>query len=328
MENINEQLLSEVSHLLVCRQRGILFDTKSQKRLTRLLAGKVGEEEVVRILKKHLPKGWLILRNVWLEIEGNRTEIDILIIGPKCWWVLEVKNYEGKFEYRDQLCYLNQKQFPDQIAAYRNRMRIVKNIIQKAPRYVPAVFGSMVFINESCQAVCDDLPDFQLIMRHQLVWHINEIIEQHQKLTHYMKIEDSLALLQNYLIDNPFQPPQLSAEVYEKLNKGFCCPTCNKIDSSVGHRHVTCNHCQHRTTKTEAVLRAACELGVLYYRDPSIITTAKLFVFIGGKIQLRTIRNILRTHLPSYGKNSATTYHNYGTNFEEVEYIFRKNALK
>ena len=328
MENMNTLSLTEANHLSVCSQRGLLFDIKSQRKLTRLLAGKMGEEEVVEVLKKYLPKEWLILRNVWLEIDGNRTEIDILVVAPKYYWVIEVKNYEGKFEYQDHLCYLNQKQIPDQLAAYRNRMRIVKHIIQKIPRYVPVVCGSMVFINERCQVTCEELPDCSLVMRYQLVWHIQEMLKLHQQLTHYIKIEDSLTLVQNYQIDNPFQPEQLNKSDFDKMAKGFCCPKCRKINSQLEHRHVRCNNCQHRVTKTEAVLRAVCELGVLYYDEPSIITTARIFEFVGGAVNLRTIRNILKAYLPSYGKNSATTYHNYGATFEEIGHLFRKEVSK
>lgn len=328
VENIKEIPLTEADYLLICSYRGMFFDTASQRKLTRLLAGRMGEDEVVEVLERYLAEGWVVLRNVWLEINGAQTEIDILIITPKCWWVLEVKNYTGKFEYRDQLCFLNQKQIPDQLAAYRNRMRIVKQIVREISRYAPTVYGAMVFINESCQVVCEALPDCRLVMRHQLVWHIKEIIELHQQLSHYTRVEDSLTLLRRFGVENPFQPTQLSISDFPKLTKGFCCPKCHQITSGAEHLHVRCENCQHRISKSEAVLRAACELGMLYFEVPNIITTANLYEFTGGAVNLRTIRNILKAHFPASGKNSATSYHNYGLSFEEIEPLLREKAAK
>lgn len=323
MEKVN---IKEVEHLAMCSQRGLLLDGQSQHRLTRLLAGQLGEDEVVNILEQKLPDGWLILRNVWLLIDGNRTEVDILVIAPKFWWVIEVKNYEGKFEYRDQFCYLNQKQIPDQLAAYRNRIRIVKNIVKKLVRYTPEVYGSIIFINERCQVNAEDMPDAHLVMRYQLLWHIDEMLERHHQLNRYTIVEESLDLLKSYQTAHPFPPKILNADDFLQLKKGFCCPNCYKIDCYAVHRQIVCNNCQHAISKSEAVLRAACELGALFYTEAKIITTTKVAEFIGGAVHARTIRDILKANLTSYGKNNGTCYHNYGVPYENIVFPSRINS--
>lgn len=315
--------LRELDYLTVCYYRGLITDPREQKYLARLKAGDDGEVDLVDFLVKRLPTNWQILRNVWLEIDGNKTEIDILIITPKLWWVLEVKNYRGHFEYRNQLCYLNQEHFPDQIAACRNRLRIIKRIAAKRLTSKPDIHCTIVFVNERCQVTADTQTDIQLIMRYQLPWHLDEIIQRHHAQPNSIQLQDSLTVLQRHEITHPYLPQYPNPDALELATKGIRCHNCHSFDSQITHRQITCLTCYQTISKTQAVLQSACEIGVLHYTNPKILTTANLYEFTAGKLSQKGIRLILKKYLPKHGIKHGTYYANYALPYEQVKDRFK-----
>lgn len=302
--------LTELEHLTICHHRGLLTTPKDQKYFYRHQSGKVGEHNLLDLLLKYLPKNWKVLQNVWLEIDSNRTEVDILVVAPKFWWAIEAKNYSGKFEYRNQVCYLNQNHFPDKIAPCRNRQRILKLIAANMPYDMPEVICSMVFIDERCQVETDLVEDIKLVMRYQLTWHIDDMLQRHNALTYTIPLKESLATLAKFEIDNPFQPRILDITALEDTTKGFRCVACNRYNVAIHQYTVACRDCRHTVHKTEAVLHAAAELGMLFYTDPKIITTHNLYEFTAGKISKKGIRSILKANLRKYGDKRYTYYEN------------------
>lgn len=309
--------LTELEHLTACYHRGLLTTSKDQKYFYRRQSGNVGEQNLIELLLKYLPTNWKILRNVWLEIDGNRTEVDILVVAPKFWWGIEVKNYRGKFEYKDQICYLNQNHFPDKIAPCRNRHRILKLIAANMPYDIPEVACSMVFIDERCQVKTDILEDIKLVMRYQLTWHIDDMLQRHRELKYSIAIKDSLATLANYVIENPFPPKILDISALDEATKGFRCIACNRYNIKIHQYTVSCRDCWHTVHKTEAVLHAAAELGVLFHTNPRIITTHNLYKFTAGKISQKGIRSILKSHLRKHGTKRYTYYENSSVPYQK-----------
>lgn len=315
--------LRELDYLTVSSYRGLLTKPKQQKHLIRLKAGDKGELDLVDFLIDRLPTNWHLLRNVWLEFDGNITEVDILIITPKFWWILEVKNYRGQFEYRNHTCYLNQEAFPDQVAACRNRLRIVKRIADQMQSDTPEVHCSIVFINELCQVTAEAQPDIQLMMRYQLPGHLNEMIHRHKVQPQTINQQESLSTIYQYEIDHPYLPQHPNPAAFELATKGIHCPACHSYDIRIHHRQAKCLHCHHTISKTQAVLQAACELGVLYHNNPKIITTANLYEFTAGKISQKGIRLILKQHLRKYGIKHGTYYDNYALPYEQIKDRFK-----
>lgn len=316
--------LTELAHLTARYYRGLLLEPKSQKHLMRKQKGDTAEDELVAILEKTLPEKCQIMRNVWLEFNGGTTEVDILVIMQKFWWPIEVKNYTGQFEYRQQICYLNQTHFPDQIAACRNRLRILKSIANELPGYRPEIHCTMAFMNERCQVVADDVSDFQLIMRYQLLWHIDEMLELNRQLPDIISLQGSLEVIRQNQIPSPFAPKSLDVEVLKRVTTGIRCPQCHSYDNDITQHKVICRICQHATSKTESVLRAACELGTLYFDHPTILTSANLYEFTGRRIGQRNLQLILKANLPNHGAYRTAHYHNYGLPYDQIKGIFTK----
>ena len=62
--------------------------------------GQAAEEQAVEALRKSLPAGWQVHRNLLLP--GLEGEVDLVVMAPEHrTWIVEVKSYAGDVEYRD-----------------------------------------------------------------------------------------------------------------------------------------------------------------------------------------------------------------------------------
>lgn len=326
MENIPTKypFLTEHDYQKVRFHRGLLTHPKEIKDFGLRRTGEEGELKQVDLLKKFLPNNWLVLRNVWLDASNGKTEVDILVISPKFLWIHEVKNYTGNFEYRQDECYVNQKLIQNQVAACRNRVRIVKDIAQRVQGYTPDVYATMVFINEQCVVKAEPLQDIAILMNYQVPWHIDEMIKLNEKLPHYIQTDNFISLLEKYEIANPYLPKEIDRAVLNDAIKGIRCYKCNNYEVRCRHRYIMCQTCNHTFSKTQAVLQAACELSVLLHTDPKILTVRNLYNFTAGHISKKGIRSILKQYIPQYGLRKATYYANYGLPYDIMKERFMK----
>jgi len=57
--------------------------------------GQEGEEKVIQLILQVLDGNWRVFRNI--NLPGRKGDLDIVVVGPPGVWVLEVKNFQGKF---------------------------------------------------------------------------------------------------------------------------------------------------------------------------------------------------------------------------------------
>ena len=75
-----------------------IIPDKMDKEIEKYRKGEIGEEKVIDILRQSLDGNWHLFHNI--EIPGSRSgDIDVILIGPKGVFALEVKAYTG--EYRN-----------------------------------------------------------------------------------------------------------------------------------------------------------------------------------------------------------------------------------
>jgi serine/threonine protein kinase len=57
-----------------------------------------GERRVIHWLKKHLPDNFELYPNLTVVVDGGRSQVecDIIVLGPDCMWVVEVKDLAGR----------------------------------------------------------------------------------------------------------------------------------------------------------------------------------------------------------------------------------------
>ena len=66
------------------------------KQIENYRRGEEGEERSVQQILQSLDGNWTVFRNINLP-GRNRTDLDIVLVGPPGVWALEVKNYRGKY---------------------------------------------------------------------------------------------------------------------------------------------------------------------------------------------------------------------------------------
>ena len=69
---------------------------------------------VLDLVKKHEIKTWDIIGDYWFD-NGKRLQTDFIVMAKDTWYVLEVKNDDGNFQYIDFDCVLNSKLLKDNI---------------------------------------------------------------------------------------------------------------------------------------------------------------------------------------------------------------------
>lgn len=98
--------------------KDILFESSSD------IKGDIGEVLVADALRSQC--NMTVIRNVYLEVDGKKTEIDIIGISPVGIFVVEVKNYKGIISGDLQDTYWN-VQYPN-----GNRYRLYNPVIQNS----------------------------------------------------------------------------------------------------------------------------------------------------------------------------------------------------
>ncbi|MCZ0717434.1 nuclease-related domain-containing protein [Aerococcus kribbianus] len=129
--------------------------------------GMQGEKTMEELLVEDLPQVVTILHDVTLEFAGL-TQCDFIALTANFWLLVEVKNYNGLMTYQDQRCRLRGEDLrADQMAAMRNRLRIVKKLAHSVdPKLV--VEAAMVFIHPNGEVEWDSQEDFAILTRNQI----------------------------------------------------------------------------------------------------------------------------------------------------------------
>ena len=88
----------------VFEKHAILRGLSQGEQFKRMEAGFYGEEKFHQYLTKFGLEHWTILRNKWLKNDGH-FECDFIVITRYAIYVFEVKNYFGKFVYKNGQSY-------------------------------------------------------------------------------------------------------------------------------------------------------------------------------------------------------------------------------
>ncbi len=93
--------------------------------LARLKKGAEGEQVVLDYIEKFGRKHWRVLSNLWLDYYGA-FEADLLLVTRSGSYALEIKHYNGLFQYDNGLSKLNHREISGN-AIYQTR-KATKNL--------------------------------------------------------------------------------------------------------------------------------------------------------------------------------------------------------
>lgn len=93
----------ELIHLEYLNRRHIALEATKQRKLGKLLRGYKGEAELILWFKKYGSRHVRLVPNYWFH-EGKTMESDVLVLTDELWCTVDVKNFDGFFEYKNEAC--------------------------------------------------------------------------------------------------------------------------------------------------------------------------------------------------------------------------------
>lgn len=295
----------ELIHLEYLSKRLITLDAGQKKKLKYLTRGFQGEAEFLLWFKNYGSKHAKIIPNFWFH-EGKTMESDFLILTENTWHAVDVKNFAGKFEYKNNECWLNNHLLDENFfQSMSTRVRKLQRIANEVSPDIKVV-GAMVFINEHCQVEIACNVDFDIVFRNQLKNYLSEIKQYQPLTTNYQVLADSV--LSRYKTASPFRPIGLKPEEFDKLRIGLSCMKCSNYNLTISKKNVSCSQCQHKTMKRDAICELARELRYIFIDNPEMITSKTIRHFAGNSISERTIIRALNYGYERKSKARSTYY--------------------
>lgn len=317
-------------------KRSKVQTASAKKELYRLEMGHLGEEKLVEYLQTYGKKHWVVLKNVWLS-DGRTFECDIILITSACVYIFEVKNFRGRFHYKNASSTLNGTKLDyDYIQQARKSILKMKKILNELSTQI-SVKGALVFIGEQNQVRIDSpVEDIEILTVTDLYSTIQAIIlEEKRTYTNRLNVAQIIRHLETYEVPSPFLPEPLSTDEILKLKPGIYCDVCGSFDLQFNRTYTICPGCL-KEPRQESIVRMALEYGALTY-DRNFSTVA-IERFIANQASRTFIKDTLAHHLDyvwgnnhSYIQNNTPLYQKSYTKFTfacpRIQYVDRGRLI-
>ncbi|UUX33469.1 nuclease-related domain-containing protein [Fundicoccus culcitae] len=289
--------MKKSNHLMVLEymeRRGMLVDADAKSQLYAMQKGFEGELAFAALFERFANQDWLLIYDYWFA-SGKKKQIDFLLLSSAVWFQIEVKNYEGRFEYKTGECWHNGKLLDENLFSnMEERARRLKKIAAGVSSKIQ-VRSIAIFINEFGQTYFDETFTGEAINHLQIkdfFWSIRNV----QKLPAWLEDKVRLALEEErgtYAI--AFKG--LDPGVFELVRQGVCCDG----DESCGGFHAVrhqqysfiCQKCGKIESLADVIARHAVELRYLFYDYPEMVTAGNLYLLMGGAVSKIAIRKHL-----------------------------------
>lgn len=319
MTNKKRRYPEEYDFLKLAQLRGLAVSKKDVDRFKRVEAGFIGEKTFYKILQQFGLGHWIVLRNCWLN-DYSDFECDVILITRVCVYVFEIKHYYGKFIYENGQC--SSRGVPityNPINQTRNAAIHLQNITHKFSSDIP-VRGVLVFIGEHNHVEIKDTIDYIDILRSNEVYeYIQKIIEEEKYSSTLIQSQKLVKHYRRYEIEKPYKVVPYSREEMKKAKTGFMCANCHQFRTSIKGSYIYCD-CGLREPREEAIVRSACEYGVLTFDNDFIISDIQHFLYKSATYPY--LKKILTKHFEILPEKKVLTLRNYGEAYHHLEDSF------
>lgn len=306
----NTLIPHQLDFLKAANRRNLLTTDKDKRLLYSLEKGALGEQTVIDYIRQYGKSHWTVIQNLWMDYYGTY-ETDLLLLTNHASYTLEIKNYDGLFEYKNSRCYINGRKNKENpiLQAEKSFMNAQDLCREISPRI--NVNGALIFIGEHNQVnIQSEVDGIQIVTRTGLRNFIQNIadnevdypyspIDTQQIITHFEKRE----------VLNPFRPPA-SFQPEDLLNghRGIYCKACARFDLETTRKFVKCK-CGFVERRREAILRTIYEYGALTF-DKQFMYRRDLMAFMDYQMGNNLLIQILNEHFEPIRKNKYTKYSN------------------
>lgn len=263
--------------------------------------GYVGEWKLFKLLQALLKNEHIALYGILLDNKGTLFQLDCLLIFYNQAIMIEVKNYKGEFEFReDQLyCMTTDKYYQNPLHQLQRSDINLRETLSKLKASMP-LQSYIAFVNDEFTLFAKRNPT--IILPSQ----INSFVKKLNQISGEISTRHKL-LAEKIIASNVEESPYLRLPVYqfENLRKGVFCHSC-RYRMHMKDRQLYCQHCSYQESTDSGVLRNVIEFNILF---PNMkITTEKIATWCALDISSRTIRRILQTYLRQHLSVNRTYY--------------------
>lgn len=287
---------SQLKFLETARKRGLLPKEKDQRLLRNLAKGAEGERYVVEMLEKYGGTHWVVVPNLWLEHRG-KFESDVMLLTRHGCFSLEIKNYDGNFEYKKSRCYLNGKKLSENCVQQAEKAAMNLEEICHSVDSSTLVRGALLFVGEHNEVeILSEADGIEVVTRTSLRKFIQNIRREEEILAYAsVDTEKILRCFERKEVLNPFGP-LASFTVEEVLagRRGISCKACGSYATMLTRKFLRCEN-GHEELRDTAVLRTIEEFRVLTFQT-EYVTKAELLAFLGGQVSETYLYKFLRKY--------------------------------
>lgn len=288
--------------------------------------GAAGEQRVYDFLSEEGASHWTNIRNLWLN-NGSTFECDSVLFTSHKIHTFEIKHYTGRFTYKNGSCNIgNLKMDSDCIQQARKSFLRLNQLCQsQLPR--PVVHGGLIFSSNKNKVVIDSpVEDIQFFEMPDLYEYIQRILQEERNNPHPpTDWQPLIHHLEQFEITSPFYPKAMTDKQMKGGRKGICCAMCKSFDVNISKHFVDCA-CGYHESREEAIVRSACEYGVLTY-DRNF-STGDIMEFIDHQGSSVFVQKVLATHFKMVEKNKYTYYENLQSDYPNIfdQFKFKRSA--
>ncbi|GBG94523.1 hypothetical protein LFYK43_09820 [Ligilactobacillus salitolerans] len=296
----------------LCRRTQL--DTKEENQLYRLQQGFTGECQVDQLIKR-LPKHPFVLDDLNIQFGQKVTQIDKLVLVGQTLYLLDVKDYQGKYTYQAGSWYHDGKILTGNILSQIDRARDILARILLDNNLSLTIEPVIIFVNPAVQLEIDD-PASHTIKR---LGEFADWFEQRTTAHRDPAVEQRLVVvLSKYQIPAVAPKADFSQQTHRSLHPGICCPHCHNFALVQKRYSLYCPRCRSFEPKEQAYVRTICEYGVLYFKQD--LRRKELFAFFGEEYNRRYIEVCLKKFFKSSGFHGRSSY--YINEGQEFRYLF------
>lgn len=259
-------------------------------------------EQMNDLWVEKLKEELLVLHNLLFEINHSQFQIDTLLIAQDRIYLLDIKNHEGDYHYKNDGFYtLSGKETKNHLHQLKRCETLLRQLLQTLGYNYP-INSYLIFINPEF-FLYNAPPDLPIVYPNQLNRFYTTLNKRSSKLSDRHKTLATKLLAEDKSESSYSQLPNYQ---YDQVQKGFTCACCRSLLTSVIKKKVICSKCGHGEQLETAVMRCVEEHKLLFPEKK--ITTFVVYEWCGGVLSPKVIRRILKNQL-TFVENGRYCYY-------------------
>ncbi|WP_414052962.1 nuclease-related domain-containing protein [Macrococcus animalis] len=287
---------TEYQAYLLDVENRIVLDDLDTMNLKRFHQGYDGEFLFYDMIKDI--EGCIVLWDISLETPG-RAQFDFIVITEDCIFHFDVKNFSGKYTYKDGN-FISSKQYvsSDVLPRLKRGHQVMRQFLAQSGIDI-SYYSKVVFINETFQLKGFEASELVLFAKD--VDKVRDYLSSKKLITQEM-IDLGNELLYHHKPNNYFE--RIHYYSVEEMRKGVRCIKCRRIGMrhDKGEKYMKCQ-CGFKESNVDVILRT---YEMLKRLGVTKVTVALLVEWTS--LNLRCVQKIVQKNFKQCGRSKATYY--------------------